>query len=69
MAVAMSSLSLVAGILVGRKLAFASKRISALVRVGPTKLALVVRKDLGMSKGNLLSRLRMVHLQRWISSI
>lgn len=62
MTVALTSFSLVAGILIGKRLAFTGKRISALVTVGPTKLALVVRKDLSMSKGNLLSKLRMVNI-------
>ncbi|KAK3891416.1 hypothetical protein Pcinc_004715 [Petrolisthes cinctipes] len=51
--VALTSSSFVAGMLMGRRLPSTFKRISSLVTVGPTKLALVVRKDLKMSKGKI----------------
>ena len=51
--IALVSASFMAGIYVGRKLSNTAKRVSSLISVGPSKLALVVRNDLKMSSGKL----------------
>ncbi|XP_068249290.1 peptidyl-tRNA hydrolase 2, mitochondrial-like [Palaemon carinicauda] len=45
-----------AGIYVGRKLSNAARRVSSLISVGPSKLALVVRNDLKMGRGKIASQ-------------
>ncbi|XP_064098771.1 peptidyl-tRNA hydrolase 2, mitochondrial-like [Macrobrachium nipponense] len=45
-----------AGIYVGRKLSNTVRRVSSLISVGPSKLALVVRSDLKMGRGKIASQ-------------
>ncbi|KAK7069291.1 hypothetical protein SK128_012731 [Halocaridina rubra] len=46
----------IAGLYIGRKLNSASRRISSLISVGPSKLALVIRDDLKMTKGKIAAQ-------------
>lgn len=54
--IALMTTCFIAGTYIGRKLNKGVRRVSSLISVGPSKLALVVRDDLKMSKGKIASQ-------------
>lgn len=56
MNIALMATCFLAGIYVGRKLSNTVRRVSSLISVGPSKLALVVRSDLKMGRGKIASQ-------------